>query len=1114
MVKGKKKTGKKYSYKGRTKSSHDIKLDRATGNILKKGYYGGGNTQKKGASIKKKLQKKGYHFVGKDYAIPKSKVIPKKSKGTKVGPLKGKFKKGIKMSVAKYKELKHKIMLEERKSFAEEYNASLGESPRQRAKHKENIKAKVDKDYKNNPWRRNIARDKELVIKKGSHSGRESYKSKQRRQEDKEIYKRVQAVRGPKIARAIKSAKDQIMGGLINPKWRDDWVRSDGKSKGKSLGGRVKKRILKVGKKRKGTKRKRAPKRKGISVNKRFPEGHVGSGSTQKKNRPKYSEKGRTKNKKDPLRDAFKERFDLKAEPETFWGNAFSWKSERQPKKYTSLEKGSTWYKEAGKIFAKANWRPLYRLKQAGRLPKLKGGSNGKSKRGEKTVARRKKKYNVHERSKNKKKGKGRLLKFMSKPSSVMKGGWSESKVKDKKKIPKLFGPVQRKRGKYEKLTDGWYGSDPIKSRGEKSGFKSAFDPAPHKSRKVEPFKGVMKVIGKTAEKVKDVVVGDDDDRDVIYRSKTRSAEAGDELRLKNWGKDMSASYKDKMTGEKLFAESEQIKKSTKRVRSLGLNYKIIGLIVIVAIAIIGYFFLGKVIKTVILALVVLMVAVFIIRAVRGKTRYGIRGWSALGIIGIISLSFFVGNLRMAVPLYPTDVTAGVVGLDLHLNDFEGTTTSTHYIDKFVDASNVITTGAGGSPYDMFIGLSGIERSSETNWKLDMDGEHSGMPEMQIIRGASTIACDAKGTETNGQFIDDMLKLPQYDVKLFVTYFKTTFSLIFTASKDFDTISKLLGHKLINYQCDGEFDMDFYGRSLDINTDIIMYDDVNGAGMSGEIAIYFSARPFLIDKDTDDDLSDDAEYVSSAVLSVDVVETLDSWKTTYCDPDGDTEVDGKHITATGNYDVLVGGYDLLLYRSIADALNEHDSFYGGLTEGTFASDWYNTVYVPINFDVAMGAECGGSATFATNLRDVTYISEYRCDIELVVSVASEYRLMLLADGTQQENEDTDGDNDPDDPNTFQNFFLDLFGTFYGFWKQSFFGKLVVIGTPIVVVLLIVWIRARVKYNPNRKKKGGTQEQSGGSSGSRSSGGTTVNINMNSKSSGGKTSSYKKPYTKR
>lgn len=491
----------------------------------------------------------------------------------------------------------------------------------------------------------------------------------------------------------------------------------------------------------------------------------------------------------------------------------------------------------------------------------------------------------------------------------------------------------------------------------------------------------------------------------------------------------------------KAIKEGGEIVKETAKgnvFRSLGINWKILGIIAAIIFAVLAVVIMKANVLAMVLILVVVAISFVVIAAIKGKARPSFRGWIAIGLIGLFAFSFLGTGLRMSLALSLSDVQPKIIGWRFNdgVNQF--------YCDKSLDTFTYYTTDVGGSLiepgntiYSRTLIPISCKESTSSSWVMDMDGTRTGMPDIDFsLEGL--YASDSGGTTIN-DFVFDDYPITE-NITLVQTFIKVVAILEFTTDEPYMELDQFFVEEYFT-RFDGEFYLEYVSRS---DSGEKYTTNTGGKRVVGEFA--FGIETGKIRWTADEELPE-AEFISTAVIGVELILQENSWARSR---GVGGELDGVHPSdwgRNGEYEVGHLGRQLM-YRNAWDCLQKSDSFDSvPLSEKNYQDNFVPEVYVSVPFDVLMGGVVIAKGDLADK-EEVYWISRYTSKLTFLAEIVSAYDLNIAGGVTPTS---TDIDFDPPDSNPLLDIWNQIVGWVIDFWKSAWYGKVVLIAVPVILI---------------------------------------------------------------
>ena len=479
------------------------------------------------------------------------------------------------------------------------------------------------------------------------------------------------------------------------------------------------------------------------------------------------------------------------------------------------------------------------------------------------------------------------------------------------------------------------------------------------------------------------------------------------------------------------------------RFRSSGINWKVIALLALVVTVIISFVAINSVVRNIMIMIGIICVFLLIVNAVRGKVKFGIRGWLTIGIITLVGIAFLGTGIRMSLSLSLSDVKPKITGWRFN------TETDQYYCDKSLDGFSYYITSIdavllepGNTIYSRTLIPVSCPESTSQSWVMDMDGTRTGMPDIDFsLEGM--YPSDADGTTIDDFEFEDY---PINDnITLVQTFVKVVAVMEFTTDQPYMETEKFILEDFFT-RFEGEFYLEYITK--EDSPDAPKYvANTGGKRVTGEFA--FGVETGKIKWTADEELPE-AEFISTAVIGAELI----LLETSFARTSGlGGELDGVSPGdwgANGEYDVGQLGRQLL-YRDAWDCLQKSDGWDSEpLSEKNYQDNFVPTVYVSVPFDVLMGgfSEYAGVSNDLTEKDEVFWISRFTSKLTFLVEIVSAYDLNIEG-GVSPTSTNTDAD--PPDSNVLVDLWNQISGWVIDFWKTSWYGKAICIAVPVILV---------------------------------------------------------------
>ena len=505
--------------------------------------------------------------------------------------------------------------------------------------------------------------------------------------------------------------------------------------------------------------------------------------------------------------------------------------------------------------------------------------------------------------------------------------------------------------------------------------------------------------------------------------------------------------------------------------RSTGINWKVLAVIALVITVIISFVAINPVVRNVMIILGIIAVVFLVINAIKGKVKFGMRGWLAIGIISFVGLAVLGTGLRLSFTLSLSDVEPQTHGWRFNMGG------TMYYADKTQDTLNFYSTDINNpllQPYNTEYHRTPIFLncfpSTSQSWKMDMDDPRAGMPDIAFM--TEGMYPSNEFGETINDFVFEDYPVSD-NITLVQTFVKIVVTLEFTTDEPYMEVDHFILEDFFT-RFDGEFYLEYITKGI-LTSDPKYTANTGGERVTGEFAFGIETGKI---RWTADEVLPPAEFISTAVIGVDLSLQENSYARTAGVGGTLDGVTPQNWGSNGEYIVGHMGRQLL-YRNTWDCLQRVDAFDSvPLSEKNLQDEWVPEVYVSIPFDVLMGGAyiLSGSSDDLAEKDEVYWISRFTSKNTFIVEIVSAYDLNI-GGGISPTVTNTGVDPDPD-PNLLLDLWNQISGWVVDFWKSAWYGKVILIAVPVILVGAFggVGISNKAKKKLERSRVGGAATQ--------------------------------------
>jgi hypothetical protein len=475
---------------------------------------------------------------------------------------------------------------------------------------------------------------------------------------------------------------------------------------------------------------------------------------------------------------------------------------------------------------------------------------------------------------------------------------------------------------------------------------------------------------------------------------------------------------------------------------------KLLAWLVYAIVMVCFFFFLRNLFYACLASTVIVVITIVILnsRDISWKARGGVT-FVAILIIGLV----LYPTLMSTSPLNMSDVQPYNAGFRYNRMFYNGDNLGEVYYNRLDGSDGFLIDGQTTTTLGVF------SQINDRIMEWDYGNQNLEEPDVRVEFNRDTVPCTVDGIEvdeykTATQYYDYTDNQGDtYKLKFYKTYVMSEITITFDGKEDWETAYSAARAVTYFKWFFGELDFS-YTSYPDGSPQQLFTAHAGGTGMKGEIA--FGIHAEKIRYNDEEALDDYSELVSSAIIDVECRERSYEWHTNGWK--NDNPMTYTSAPSYGKYHVMTDIVDCLYYDNVDAALQNIDPMPSeNWFDLTYSDNMRSTVYVPIDFDVYLGATCGG-ATDLTRAKNLEYVDVFTTKLKFVSTVISTYQLDIDVDGRMITSGDDDG-NDLTGWEKFLEWLTNMYGGLQSFWYGGAGGKTVIILVSLVLVGILTFL---------------------------------------------------------